>query len=71
MTLCDGLWFIPALQLGFQSSILLQAIEVLEKEEPGGLLGIIEFGGATGLFPEDIINVLEGLFEHVKLVVLC
>jgi hypothetical protein len=29
------------------------------------LLGVIEFGGAAGFFPKDVIDVFEGLFEHI------
>ena len=42
----------------------LQGVEVFQKEEPRGLLRVIEFAGATGVFPEDITDVFEGLFEH-------
>jgi hypothetical protein len=28
------------------------------------LLGVIQFGGAAGLLPEDIVDVFEGLFKH-------
>jgi hypothetical protein len=35
-------------------------------EQPRGLLGIIEFGGATRFFPENVINVSEGFFEHER-----
>ena len=45
-------------------SVLLQQVEVFQEEEPGGLLGIVELGGAAGLFPEDVVYVSEGLFEH-------
>jgi hypothetical protein len=31
------------------------------------LLGIIKFRGTTGLFPQNVINVFEGLLEHVSL----
>jgi hypothetical protein len=44
--------------------VLLKIVEVLEEQQPVGLLGVIEFGGASGLFPKDIIDVLESLFEH-------
>ena len=44
--------------------VLFEAVEVFEEEEPGGLLGVVEFGGAAGFFPEDVVDVFEGLFEH-------
>jgi hypothetical protein len=42
----------------------LPAIEVFQEEEPRGLLGIVQLGRAAGLFPENVVDVLEGLFEH-------
>ena len=53
-----------ALQRGLVGFVLLQAVEVFQEEQPGGLLGVVEFGGAAGLFPEDVVDVFEGLFEH-------
>ena len=53
-----------ALQRGFVGLVLLQTVEVFQEQEPGGLLGVVEFGRAAGLFPEDIVDVLEGLFKH-------
>ena len=29
------------------------------------MLGVVEFAGAAGVFPEDVVDVFEGLFEHV------
>ena len=43
---------------------MFEAVEVFEEEEPGGLLGVIELGGATGLFAEDVVDVSEGLLKH-------
>ncbi len=51
-------------QRGFIGAVLLQAVEVFQEKEPGGLLGVIQFGGAAGLFPENVVDVFEGLFEH-------
>ena len=53
-----------ALQRGLRRLVLLQPVEVLQEQQPGGLLGVVELGGAAGLFPEDVVDVLEGLFEH-------
>jgi hypothetical protein len=53
-----------ALKLGFRGLVLLQPIEVLEEEEPRSLLGVIEFGGAAGLLPENVVDIFEGLFEQ-------
>jgi hypothetical protein len=43
---------------------VFQAFEVFEEEKPGGLLGVVELGGAASLLAEDVVNILEGLFEH-------
>ena len=49
---------------GFVGLVLLQPVEVFQEQEPGGLLGVVEFGRAAGFFPENVVDVLEGLFEH-------
>ena len=54
-----------AVQLGLGGFVLLEAVEVFEEQQPGGLLGVIELGGAAGFFAEGIVDVPEGLFEHV------
>ena len=53
-----------ASQGGFGGFLLLQGIKVFQKEQPGSLLGVVELGGASGFFPENVIDVFEGLFEH-------
>ena len=53
-----------AFQRGFVGLVLLQPVEVFQEQQPGGLLGVIEFGGAAGLFAEDVVDVFESLFEH-------
>ncbi len=53
-----------ALQRRFVGLVLLQPVEVFQEQQPGGLLGVVELGGAAGFFPEDVVDVLEGLFEH-------
>ncbi len=55
--------FLPV-QRGLDRLVLLQAVEVFQEQEPGGLLGVVELGRAAGLFPEDVVDVLEGLFKH-------
>ena len=51
-------------QSGFGRLVGLQGVEVFEKKEPRCLLRVVEFAGATGVFPEDIVDVFESLFEH-------
>jgi hypothetical protein len=53
-----------AVQLRFDGFVLLERVEILQEEKPGGLLDVVELGGAAGFFPEDVIDVFEGLFEH-------
>jgi fumarate hydratase, class I len=57
-------YFLPS--SGLRGLVLLQAVEVFQEQQPGGLLGVVQFGGAAGLFPEDVVDVLEGLFKHGK-----
>gem|GEM_PF-5948500 len=52
------------LQCGLIGAVLLQSIEVFQEQQPGRLLSVVELGRATRLFPEDVVNVLEGLFKH-------
>lgn len=49
---------------GFVGAVLFEAIEIFEEEEPGGLFGVVEFGGAARLLAENVVNVLEGLLKH-------
>ena len=55
---------IAALQLGLAGPSRLQIVEIFEEQQPGGLLGVIELGSAAGLFPEDVVDILESLLEH-------
>jgi len=48
-------------------SFCAQSAPVFEEEEPRGLFRVIEFAGATGILPEDVVDVFEGLFEHENL----
>ena len=54
----------PAVEGGFGRLVVFEGVEVFEEEQPGGLLGVVELAGATGVFPEDVVDVFEGLFEH-------
>ena len=55
--------FFP-LQRGDRGFLALQAIEIFQEEQPGGLLGVIQLAGASGILPQDVIDVLEDLFKH-------
>jgi hypothetical protein len=54
----------PAIQPRLGRLVLLQPVQVFQEQQPGGLLGVIQLGGTTGLFSEHIINIFERLFEH-------
>ena len=53
-----------ALQLGFVGLVLLQPVEIFQEQQPRGLLGVVQLGGAARLFAQNIVDVFEGLFEH-------
>jgi len=53
-----------AVERGLGALVLLKIVEVFQEQQPGGLLGVVELGGAARFFPEDVIDVFEGLFEH-------
>src|SRR5271157_3611893 len=55
-----------AVQRGFGALVLLKVVEVFQEQQPGGLLGVIELSSAASFFPRDVINVFEGLFEHMR-----
>ena len=53
------------LQCGLIGAVLLKSIKVFQEQQPGGLLRVVQLHGATGLFPENVVDVFEGLFEHM------
>ena len=57
------MYFLPSI-CGDGQPLLLQIIEIFEEEQPRGLLGVVELGGASGLLAEDIVDVSKSLFEH-------
>jgi hypothetical protein len=64
--------FLP-FELGLHGFVLLEAIEIFEEQEPSGLLGVVQLGGAAGLLAEHVIDVFEGLFKmgFVRLRLMC
>ena len=48
----------------FVRFVLFQAVEVFQEQQPRGLFGVVQFGGAAGFFSEDIVDVFEGLLER-------
>ena len=59
----------PAAEGGVGGLVVFESVEVFQEEQSGGLLGVIEFASAAGVFPEDVVDVFEGLFEHGLLAV--
>ena len=53
-----------SLQTGFVGFVLLQPVEVFQKQQPRSLFGVIQLGRAAGFFPQHIVDILEGLFKH-------
>lgn len=51
-------------QLRFLGALVLKVVQVFEKQHPRGLLGVVQLGGAAGLFPEHVVDITEGLFKH-------
>jgi len=49
--------------------VCFQPVEVFQKQQPGSLLGVVELCGATGFFPEDVVDIFKGLFEHERVVI--
>ena len=48
----------------FGGFVGFEGVEIFQEEQPRRLLGVIEFAGAAGVFPEDVIDIFEGLFKH-------
>ena len=59
---------LPAIQRGLGALVLLKIVEILQEQQPGGLLGVVKLGRATGFFPKDVINISESLLEHGHLI---
>jgi hypothetical protein len=55
-----------AFQLGLGGLVVLQGVEVLQEQQPGRLLGVVQLAGAAGVLVQDVVDVLEGLFEQSK-----
>jgi len=53
-------------KLRLKRALLFQVIEIFEEEQPAGLLDVVELGGTARLFPQDVVDIPESLFEHAK-----
>ncbi len=52
-----------ALQGGHGGPVVFEPVEVLEEQQPGGLLGIIELGAAAGLLAQAVVDGAERLLK--------
>ncbi len=59
----DGRVLAP-LQLCLVGPLLLHVVEVLEKQQPRGLLGVIQLRSQPLVVAHDAIEVVEGVFKH-------
>ena len=59
---------LPAFKRGLGALVLLKIVEILQEQQPGGLLGVVKLGCATGFLAKDVINISEGLLEHGHLI---
>lgn len=55
-----------SLRFGFAGFILLQRVEIFQEQEPGDLFGTVHLDGATGFFPEHIVDMFEDVFRHME-----
>jgi hypothetical protein len=39
-------------------------VDVFQEQQPRGLLGVVQLGGAASLLAKDVVDIAEGLFEH-------
>jgi hypothetical protein len=62
--LVEDVGVFPAVQLGFGGFVAFEGVEVFQEQQPGRLFGVVQFAGAAGVFPEDVVDVLEGLFKR-------
>lgn len=51
-------------QLRLYGLVLLEGVEVFQEKQPGALLRVVQLAGAARVFPQDVVDVFEGLFEH-------
>lgn len=52
-----------AFQQGLGDFAPLQPIQILEEQQPRGLLGIVKLAGATGILVQDVVDILKSLFK--------
>ena len=50
----------------FHLALTLKVVQVLQEEEPGCLLGVVELGRAARFLPQDIVEIGKYLLKHVS-----
>jgi hypothetical protein len=55
-----------AIERGFGGLVGFEAVEIFQEQQPGRLLGVIEFRGAAGFLAQHVVNIPEGLFKHER-----
>jgi hypothetical protein len=58
--------FFPV-ESGLIGLVLFQSVEIFQEQQPRGLLCVIQFGCASRLFPENVVDIFECLFKHAHL----
>ena len=53
-----------ALQGGHGGLVVFEPVEVLEEQQPGGLLGVVELGAAAGLLAQAVVDGAERLLKR-------
>ena len=57
-----------ALEFGFFFALGFEVVQVLEEQDPRGLLHVIQFVAASTLFPEDVVDIVKSLLKHKGLI---
>jgi hypothetical protein len=49
-----------ARERGLGGLVLFEGVEAFQEQQPRSLLSLVEFASATGVFPENVVDVFEG-----------
>lgn len=66
----ENVGIFPAFESGLGALVFLKIVEIFQEKEPGGLLGIVEFGGTAGfqrtssIFLKACSNMVLGDQQH-------
>ena len=53
-----------AFELRFHRLAVFQLVEILQEQQPRGLLGVVQLGGAARFLAQVVVDIPEGLFKH-------